>query len=393
MTPDEVVLSSYGDIQEVLTSADFVQDNTHPRTPIFAGSIMTLDGAQHRARRRVETPLVSRSAIQAYAALPLGPALEAAIQKGEAVRTAGTNRVQVDLVGILRRMMYTFAATVTGIDVDGSGDGIDRFIALQERMGRGAGVSYDAPSGQTMVDEALAEREVFRAQYLEPSLARRAAVIAAGEVPPVDLLSLMIGAGLGSEAMSEAVLFFLASTGTSARVIPHAVVEITRWQTEHADAVAGPDDPTFLGAAADEALRVHPPTPAVYRRCRQGHRLASGHHIDKGRLVRLDIVQANRDPAVWGADAAAFDPMRPTPPGLRPWGLTFGAGPHTCLGQPAATGTRDGGRSRGDGLVARVLGALYDAEVEQDPRHAPRRVRIGHFEAFETFPVILTVPG
>jgi cytochrome P450 len=386
---NEVVLAHYGDIQEVLASPDFVPDNTHPRTPLFAGSILTLSDAAHRARRRAEVALVARSAIRAYPPIELGPALGWAIESGEAERGGAHDQVRVDLVPMLRRMTYGFAARVTGIDLDDDPWSIDRFIALQEQMSRAGGVDYGSPDAAAVVAEALALRDVFAAEYLAPSIERRTA--SARGVGNPDLLTLLVAAEMVDDSLAEAVLYFLAATGTTARVIPHAVTEIEGWQRRTGADPSVLSDPGFLAAAGDEALRLRPSTPAIFRRCRADHVVASGQRVGTGELVVLDVQAANRDPEVWGPDAGEFDPHRVAPAGLRPWGLAFGGGPHQCLGQPAASASREGGSSRsaGDGLVARLLHSLYAAGVRTDPERAARQLFIGHYRAYETFPVLV----
>jgi len=46
-----------------------------------------------------------------------------------------------------------------------------------------------------------------------------------------------------------------------------------------------------------------------------------------------DLAAANRQTARFGEDAASFNPHRPIPAGLMPWGQTFGGGLHACLGR------------------------------------------------------------
>ena len=41
---------------------------------------------------------------------------------------------------------------------------------------------------------------------------------------------------------------------------------------------------------------------------------------------------------MFGADAADFDPRRPLPDGVAPYGLSFGSGMHACIGQDLAGG-------------------------------------------------------
>jgi len=44
------------------------------------------------------------------------------------------------------------------------------------------------------------------------------------------------------------------------------VREVTQWLDEHPEDRPLMDDPQFVQRAANEAMRLNPPTPAVYRR-------------------------------------------------------------------------------------------------------------------------------
>lgn len=65
----------------------------------------------------------------------------------------------------------------------------------------------------------------------------------------------------------------------------------------------------------------------------------SGKHAAEGDTVIVSLQQANRDPKIFGADAAEFNPYREIPTGVTETGITFGIGIHTCLGKNLAAGT------------------------------------------------------
>jgi len=104
--------------------------------------------------------------------------------------------------------------------------------------------------------------------------------------------------------------------------------------------------------------------------------LRSGVHIPEGATVVIDLQALNRDPELFGPDAADFDPSRPAPPGVAPFGLSFGAGVHVCIGQDLAAGVV----ARPDtdpsthlhGLVTGAVQQLFRVGVRRDPDGPPQ---------------------
>lgn len=91
------------------------------------------------------------------------------------------------------------------------------------------------------------------------------------------------------------------------------------------------DDPGLIPSAIEEMIRATP-GPAggdIPRYAREDFRLGSV-TIKTGDLVLLDNVAANQDPAAF-PDPDRFDVTRP--PGVH---LSFGHGPHYCIGAPLA---------------------------------------------------------
>ena len=103
--------------------------------------------------------------------------------------------------------------------------------------------------------------------------------------------------------------------------------------------------------------------------------LASGVAIPKGARLTIDLMAANRDTAVFGAESDTCDPHRELGPGVAPWGLSFGLGMHACIGQDLAAGVDPLGRPIDDehlfGLVPVAMKALLDAGGRPDPAQPP----------------------
>jgi cytochrome P450 len=88
-------------------------------------------------------------------------------------------------------------------------------------------------------------------------------------------------------------------------------------------------DPTLLRGAVEETLRFEPPVTMIPRVASEDFQWR-GQLIRRGQVVQLSIASANRDGAHF-ADAERFDISRP--PGKH---LSFGIGPHGCLGATLA---------------------------------------------------------
>ena len=85
------------------------------------------------------------------------------------------------------------------------------------------------------------------------------------------------------------------------------------------------DDLSFVPALIEESLRLEPPLPLMFRTARRDVELA-GQQIKAGDKVGMFFGAANRDPAVF---------ERPEEVDIdRPHNrhLTFGGGPHRCIG-------------------------------------------------------------
>jgi hypothetical protein len=155
--------------------------------------------------------------------------------------------------------------------------------------------------------------------------------------------------GLTPEVLRREISFYLqAGSHSTANASVHAMHHLLHWCDQHREGRAELlGDPLLLQRFVHESLRLHPASPVARRRASGATQIAGHGAVEAGDDVVVDLYRANRDPAVFGADADAFNPYRALPPGVRPWGLTFGYGMHACMGRDL-----DGGMVALPGTVA-----------------------------------------
>ena len=176
--------------------------------------------------------------------------------------------------------------------------------------------------------EAL-EAGRFVGRYVRDLIAERRAA------PQDDLVSALIAAEQEHGALSDAELtsaistIYTAAGTTTERMISSGLYLLLSHPDQWRDLVA---DRTLIGGAIEEILRFHHPTQSTStnRRCTVDVELR-GKTLKAGDTVRVGLGAANRDPEAF-ADPERFDIRREmaVPP------LSFGAGPHFCIGSALA---------------------------------------------------------
>jgi hypothetical protein len=125
-----------------------------------------------------------------------------------------------------------------------------------------------------------------------------------------------------------------------------------------------------------ETIRLNPSSPIAMRRALEDVTLRSGLVIKEGSTVIIDLMAVNRDVAMYGADAAEFNPHRqPADSTVSRWGLSFGSGMHACIGQELAAGLNERSQETSDyeyGLSTVAVQSMFDRGVRPDPAHPPQ---------------------
>jgi hypothetical protein len=182
------------------------------------------------------------------------------------------------------------------------------------------------PSRSAAQDAALAEANVLFASYLDAALAERRLR------PRDDLLSDMTIAQRDGAQLTDLELRVNSSTlltggnMSTADLIGNAIQLLL----EHPDQLAKlKADPSLIGSAVEECLRLSPPTDGTQRILNEDRTIA-GCPMKKGQVVAVMLPSANRDADAF-PDPDRFDIARK--PNVH---VSFGGGPHICIGAPLA---------------------------------------------------------
>lgn len=182
----------------------------------------------------------------------------------------------------------------------------------------------EAASGITDENATLALELM---EYFDAALRQRATS------PREDLLSVLVSADVDGELLTKpeqlgfCMTLLVAGNETTRSAISGGLVALAQHPEQRRRLVA---DPTLVPGAVEEVLRWVTPIAAMSRTATCD--VAIGNEkVAEGDYVVMVYLSANRDEAVFGPDAAAFDVTRPVNPHL-----TFGTGEHFCLGASLA---------------------------------------------------------
>jgi cytochrome P450 len=396
-------VTSYAEVHEILRNSHFVSGEYEEEwdSPHFRKrTLLVLEGREHIDRRRLQSPLVDKGNLDHLEDQILVPAIRECLAHASSMR-GPDGVVRADCVDLTCRIFLRIAIAVIGLD---DVDMPERSVLLEHCMhplnaaydGRYATRNHDA-----VVAEGVEAKEAFVRSFYTPSADRRSKLlqrIGYGEVsegdPPMDLVTLMRGKPEDEADLDlpvrEAILYLAALTHSTSTAVVHAVVEAIKWLSDHPHDRARTQDATFLRGVCNETLRLHSGIRAVARRASRDLTLSTGRVFRSGDFVALDIVEASRDPEVFGPDANRFNPWRQVPAGVRPYGLAFGAGRHVCVGLPLVTtpSGRPASSGESDRVMMKILLAFLNAGIELDPESSPD-YEATEEEIYATLPVVL----
>ncbi len=174
-------------------------------------------------------------------------------------------------------------------------------------------------------------------------------------MPGEDLISRLIAAKEEGDQLSEkelmgtCVTIMLASHETTTNLIGNGLLALLRHRKELERLRREPD---LIGSAVEELLRYESPLDH-FTRVAKGDVELDGKVIRKGQLVSLSLVAANRDPAQF-SEPDLLDLGR-----RNNTHVSFGFGPHFCLGAPLA-------RLEGQIAIGTVVQRFPRLEIDAD---------------------------
>ncbi len=394
---EPVVISTFTEAKEVYRAKDLRQSLYDEGEVIMGDVLVNLHGSEHRARRRAENVMFRREVFERY---------ERDLFPDVIARTMVPHREagHVDLVHLGHELLLNLAALTAGVDRPlGTAEETHKLYSYMMLFIEGATLAHstgDKDEQRRCIFAGLLE---WDEEFLAPSIAHREDLMqraAAGEdvQVPQDVLTTLLQhteeLDLTRDALRREIAFFLlAGAHTTATAFVRSIDHILTWlEVNPGEAEHLRTDALFVQRCIHETVRLNPSSPIGRRRALAPIRLSSG-IVPEGTTVVLDLQQINRDPNVFGADAAEFNPRRELPAGVAPFGLSFGSGMHVCIGQDLAAGVVP--RGEGDveghlfGLLTGVVQSVLSAGVRRDPAHPPQRDKNTLRPYWGSYPVLL----
>lgn len=317
------VAARYADVEQVLRDAAF--STNRDAVPLMASfrrasadvpellaflddNLLMIDGARHRRLRGLVARTFTPRRVET-----LRPRVRAIVD--ELLQRAAA-RGEVDLVRDLAQPLpAAVIAELLGVPTEDQA----RFGRWSDELAE----LLDPLSGRDGLEPPKRAMRAFAAYFRELLAARR-------QAPRDDLLSAMIAAADVSlseaELISLAALLLTAGHETTTNLIGNAVLLLLRHPDERRRLR---DDPSLIGGAVEECLRMEPPVQLTDRAVVAPTTLA-GTALRPGEVVVALLAAANRDPARF-PDPDRFDVARADNPHL-----SFGLGAHFCLGAALA---------------------------------------------------------
>ncbi|NML91714.1 cytochrome P450 (plasmid) [Sphingobium sp. SJ10-10] len=364
------------------------------------GNLAMSNGDVHRQRRRLLNSLVRPEQLVRFREDIILPSVDRWM--GRMIKRNEDGAFGCDLAGVVELIFLEFAAKIIGIEGVESEEGMARLRGCALPIFGGLSAAhFEDREGVTKA--GIEAKKVFVEEFYRPSLEytrQQLKGLEAGELTeedvPLNLLQMIATQAHESYAdedvgIKEAILFFVATTGTSVQAVLSTVEYLLDWFEKHPDDRGCIEDMEFVSNALQEALRLRAPFVPFLTRLAVEDLEVSDVHLKAGDEVQAWVARAGRDAAVFGDDANEFNPRREIPEGISRYGLAFATGAHQCLGLRAVLG--NDGKS---GSHLRLVQGLFRAGIRRDPHAQAQTLPLkpsddprDQIPTYISFPVIL----
>jgi cytochrome P450 len=364
------------------------------------GNLAMSNGDVHRQRRRLLNSLVRPEQLVRFREDIILPSVDRWMSRLVAKNEDGV--FACDLANVVELIFLEFAAKIIGIEGVESEEGMARLRGCALPIFGGLSAAH-FEDREGVTNAGIAAKKVFVEEFYRPSLEYTRSQLKrleAGELTeddvPLNLLQLIATQAHETYAdeevgVKEAILFFVATTGTSAQAVLSTVEYLLEWFEKYPEDRALVEDMEFISNALQEALRLRAPFVPFLTRLAVEDMEAGDIKLNAGDEVQAWVARAGRDEAVFGADANEFNPKREVPDGISRYGLAFATGAHQCLGLRAVLG--NDGKS---GSHLRLVQGLFRAGIRRDPVHQAQLLPLKHSDdprdqipTYISFPVLL----
>jgi cytochrome P450 len=318
-------------------SGSFTVDDPRFSTGRVVGpSMLTLDGAEHgRHRDPFARPFRLDAVRERFTAV-----VEAATERLlDRLEPNGRAELRRELAGPLATSVVACALGLRDADTDAVLGWYDAIVDSVTGVAAGRPVT---PAGTRAFTALRSSIEPVLDSDPESSLVAAAASQAAG-------LS-------RDEVISNVAVLMFGGIETTEGMIANAVLHLL----DHPDQLALVErDPSLIGGAIEESLRLEPAAAVIDRYATHDVRLGDA-PIGRGDLVTISIAGANRDPAEF-PEPDRFDIRRENARHQ----IAFAHGPHVCIGMHLA-------RLEARTAVGRLLARLPRLRLDPDRPSAAR---------------------
>jgi cytochrome P450 len=396
---EKIKLNDWLQVKEAFRSKHLRQAGYSEGAVVMGDTLLDLHGLEHRERRRLENRLFRREIFSYWEHEVLGSTISATLDPFVAQGNG-------DLAQIGYRCAMNLTATIAGIDQDPRDEmQTEMLYSKVKKFSEGATLLHSTRDKNEVRSEVVDAMELFKKDFYVPSKSRREKMLdqySNGEISedelPKDVLTTLLSntsqLDLPEEVVFREICFYLqAGAHSTANAFTHAVDDLFTWgEKRPKDLDLARADLSFVQRCMHESLRLNPASPVAIRTPLEEVILSDGTVLHKGAQVVLDLIEANRDPLIFGASADSFDPYREISDGIPRWGMSFGAGSHACVGAELDGGLEiDPSRPLDEalyGTVAVMVHAFLLAGGSKDDLNPPLLDMNSERKHFARYPVV-----